>query len=95
MSGESDIIDAFSTDGLLEKFQLAVLEDDKDFFPPYYPVPVIRNEIYEKYPELKNVFDKLGPLLTETVMQDLNYQIDELQKSESAVASEFLDKNGF
>ena len=56
---------------------------------PYYPVPVIRNEIYEKYPELKNVFDKLGPLLTETVMQDLNYQIDELQKARALSPENF------
>lgn len=95
MSGESDIIDAFSTDGLLKKFQLTVLEDDKDFFPPYYPVPVIRSQVYEEHPELKAAFDKLGPLLTEEAMQEMNYKIDELQMDEKAVAKEFLDSQGF
>lgn len=95
MSGESDVIDAFSTDGLLRKFDLTVLEDDQDFFPPYYPVPVIREEIYEMYPELKAVFDELGPLLTEEAMQEMNYQIDELQRTEREVAQEFLKAHGF
>ncbi len=34
-SGSVDVIDAFSTDGLLEKFDLMVLTDDRHFFPPY------------------------------------------------------------
>lgn len=41
MNGESDVVDAFATDGLLKKFDLTVLEDDQQFFPPYYAVPVI------------------------------------------------------
>lgn len=95
MSGESDVIDAFSTDGLLMKFGLTVLEDDKNFFPPYYAVPVIREDIYKKYPELEAVFDKLGPLLTEDTMREMNYKIDELQMDEKTVAEEFLSSHGF
>lgn len=95
MSGESDVSDAFSTDGLLRKFALTVLEDDLNFFPPYYPIPVIRDEVYEKYPELEAVFEKLGPLLTEDAMKDMNYQIDEEQRDEKTVAREFLEANGF
>ena len=34
-SGSVDVIDAFSTDGLLERYHLVVLEDDRHFFPPY------------------------------------------------------------
>ena len=95
MSGESDVIDAFLTDGLLKKFGLTVLEDDKNFFPPYYAIPVVRGEILEKYPEIQDVFEKLAPLLTDESMQEMNYQIDELQKDEKDVAAAFLEKNGF
>ena len=58
-------------------------------------MPVIREEIYEMYPELKAVFDELGPLLTEEAMQEMNYQIDELQRTEREVAQEFLKAHGF
>lgn len=33
---ESDVIDAYSTDGLISYYDLVVLEDDKQYFLPYY-----------------------------------------------------------
>ena len=35
VNNEVDVIDAFATDGLLKKFNLKTLSDDKSFFPPY------------------------------------------------------------
>ena len=35
VDGEVDIIDAYSTDGLLSRYPLTVLDDDRHFFPPY------------------------------------------------------------
>ena len=46
-SGDCQFIDAFSTEGLLKAFDLQVLEDDKEFFPPYNAVPVIRMEVLD------------------------------------------------
>lgn len=60
MNGESDVVDAFATDGLLKKFDLTVLEDDQQFFPPYYAVPVIRSDVLEQYPELEDLLSQLG-----------------------------------
>lgn len=37
MNNNSQVIDAFTTDGLLRKFDLVVLEDDKNFFPHIMP----------------------------------------------------------
>ena len=34
VGGSVDVIDGFSTDGLLERYRLVVLEDDRHFFPP-------------------------------------------------------------
>lgn len=39
---DAQVIDAFSTDGLLKKFNLKVLKDNKNFFPPYYATPIVR-----------------------------------------------------
>lgn len=88
-----DIVTAFSTDGLLKKFSLITLKDDKNFFPPYYAVPLMRPDAIAKYPEIAPLLEKLGDLLTEDVMLDLNYQVDELQKDPRNVAREFLVKN--
>jgi len=93
-NGNSDVIDAFATDGLLKKFDLVVLEDDKNFFPPYYAIPIVREGILEQYPEIVPILDSLGRILTDEVMADLNYKVDELQMTPEAVAREFLVEQG-
>ena len=93
-NGEVDLVNAFSTDGLLKKFNLKVLEDDKNFFPPYYAIPVVNTEILEKYPEIEEQLNKLSKVLNNDVMVELNYKVDELQISPEEVAHEFLVENG-
>ena len=34
-AGEVDVIDGYATDGLIARYDLVVLEDDRGFFPPY------------------------------------------------------------
>ena len=92
-SKEVDVITAFSTDGLLKKFSLITLEDDKKFFPPYYAVPFIRAETLNKYPQIAEILERLGNLLDEETMIELNYQVDELQKDPKEVVIEFLTNN--
>lgn len=94
LNGDVDVIDAFATDGLLKKFELKVLEDDKAFFPPYYAMPIIRAEALEECPEIAPLMEELGEYLTDQVMMDLNYQVDELQQTPELVAREFLQSKG-
>lgn len=90
---EVDVVDAFLTDGLLKKFDLVVLEDDKNFFPPYYAMPVVREETLEEYPEIVEILDELGKYLTNETMMNLNHQVDELQLEPELVAQQFLKEN--
>jgi osmoprotectant transport system permease protein len=89
---KSDVIDAFSTDGLLEAFHLKVLKDDKNFFPPYYAVPLIKEKTLKEHPELKKVINSLSGKLTDEKMRELNYKVDSLKQSPAKVAKEFLEK---
>ena len=93
LNNNSQVIDAFTTDGLLKKFNLTVLEDDKNFFPPYYAVPLLKQKTLEKYPEVETLMSKLGPYLTDDAMQEMNYQVDEVGKNPEEVAKEFLLAN--
>jgi osmoprotectant transport system permease protein len=93
-SGETDITDAFSTDGLLKKYDLVMLEDDMNFFPPYYAVPITRSGLLEKHPEVVPVLEELGQVLTDEVMIELNYRVDELQEQPEKVARDFLMEQG-
>ncbi|MBU3112307.1 ABC transporter permease/substrate-binding protein [Clostridium lacusfryxellense] len=86
---ETQVVDAFTTDGLLKKFDLKLLKDDKQFFPPYHAVPLIRAETLKKYPELREVLALLDNSLTDDSIRDLNYRVDKGEQSRD-VAEEFL-----
>lgn len=87
---KADVIDAFSTDGLIKKFDLVMLRDDKNFFLPYFAVPVIRGDVLAKYPEIAPLLNSIAPILTPEVMIDLNYQVDVLRKEPADVVRAFL-----
>lgn len=93
-SNKTDVIDAFSTDGLLKAFDLKVLKDDKNFFPPYYAAPIINNKTLEKHPELKDLINKLAGKLDDEKMRELNYKVDKLNENPATVANDFLIENG-
>ena len=88
-----DAIDAFSTEGLLKSYKLKVLKDDKHFFPNYDAVPIVNSKTLKKYPELKDLINKLGGKITDGKMIDLNYKVDKLGEEPEKVAEEFLREN--
>ncbi len=93
-NGNTDVTDAFTTDGLLKMFDLVLLEDDLNFFPPYYAVPIVRNEIIETHPEVKIQLERLGGIIDEEMMIDMNYKVDKYGQDPARVAEEFLRENG-
>ena len=93
-SGKSQIIDAFSTDGLLLAFNLEVLEDDMNFFPPYYAVPIIREAVLIEHPDLEEVLNMISGKLDDKTMRALNYKVDKLGEDPAKVAHEYLVENG-
>lgn len=92
--GKVDVIDAFSTDGKILVYDLKVLEDDKQFFPPYYAAPIVTEDIYNEYPEVVEALNQLGGALTDETMQELNYKVGEEGMDPGVVAEEFLTENG-
>ncbi|MFQ5901427.1 MAG: glycine betaine ABC transporter substrate-binding protein [Thermodesulfobacteriota bacterium] len=89
-----DVIDGFATDGRIPAFDLVILKDDKVFFPPYYAAPLIRTETLNRYPELEDILNRLGGLINDATMQDLNYQVDKEERRAYTVAREFLLTRG-
>lgn len=85
-----DMISGDSTNGLIEKLDLVILEDDKNYFPPYEAIPVVRQETLEKYPKLREAIAQLSGNISETEMQQLNYQVDAEFRPVDEVVREFL-----
>ncbi len=88
--GDMDVTDAFATDGPIKQYNLKILEDDLGFFPPYHAAPIVRKEVLDKHPELKNVLNMLGGRLDDETMTELNYLVDVEGKAVEQVAPEFL-----
>ena len=94
-NGSVDVICGFATDGRIPAYDLVTLEDDKNFFPPYYAAPLIRRETLEKHEELRDVLNTLHGQLPDSLMQHLNFQVDEHNKQAAEVARDFLVEKGF
>ncbi len=88
--GDVDVICGFATDGRIPAFNLTMLEDDKEFFPPYEAAPVVHSKILKKYPELKNLLEEAANTISDKEMAEMNYRVDEQDERPSDVAAEFL-----
>jgi len=81
---------AFSPDGQIDAYHLIVLEDDKRFFPPYPVAPVVRDDALARFPKIAPTLNRLAPLLTDSVMRRLNWQVDGNRQEPADVARAFL-----
>lgn len=91
---EVDVIAAFTTDGRIPAYDLEVIADDLNFFPPYYAAPIVMNDTIEAHPEIEELLLELGPLLTEETMAELNAEVDINAELEEVVARNFLVEQG-
>ncbi|HEV7251621.1 MAG TPA: glycine betaine ABC transporter substrate-binding protein [Mesorhizobium sp.] len=93
-SEQIDVSFGFSTDWQIEDSKLAVLDDDKGLFPPYYLVPVVRQDALEANPKIAETLDKIAPLLTNEKMRAMNAAVERDRKEPAEVAAEFLKAEG-
>jgi len=94
IDGEADVAVAFGTDGEISAFDLVLLEDDQNLFPPYQVAPVVRQETLDANPALNDVLNALSPLITDEVMRRLNYQVSGEGQEPAEVAQAFLTEAG-
>lgn len=93
-SGQVQVIDVFSTDANLIKYNMVVLQDDKSVFPPYYAAPIVRQDVLKAHPEVSTILNKLAGKLDNSTMQQLNYKVDVQHQSDVTVAKQFLTSQG-
>jgi osmoprotectant transport system permease protein len=88
-SGSVDVIDAFSTDGLLERYDLVVLDDDRHFFPPYEAAALIGQRAAGR-PEVISALTLLSGKLDEPRMRALNRRVEVDGAAVASVAADSL-----
>lgn len=89
-----DVIAGNMTDGLIPALDLAVLEDEKHYFPPYEAVPVMREQTLAEHPQISEALNGLGGKISDAEMRELNYEVDGEKRDVKQVASEFLRSKG-
>ena len=67
-----------------------VLEDDKHYFPPYDAVPLVRDAVVMRHPEVREALRELGGKISEEQMRKMNYAVDGEHKDAKEVVREFL-----
>ncbi|MGN1385970.1 MAG: osmoprotectant update ABC transporter permease/substrate-binding subunit OpuFB [Bacillus sp. (in: firmicutes)] len=92
--GDINLLDAYSTDSEIRQYNLTVLEDDLQLFPPYQGAPLLREETLEEYPEIAETLNKLAGQITDDEMREMNYQVHVEGKQAADVARRFLQKAG-
>lgn len=89
-AGEVDVIDGYSTDGQIARYDLVILDDDKGFFPPYDAAPLVGRRVAEGRPDVIAALTELGGLLDEATMRALNRRLEVDGEDVGRVAADAL-----
>lgn len=93
-AGAVDFIDGYSTDGLLAKYDLVVLTDDRHFFPPYQAAALVGARLSRERPEAVAALTLLSGRLDERTMRAANRRLEVDLEDVRAVARDLLDSLG-
>jgi osmoprotectant transport system permease protein len=75
-AGEVDVIDGYSTDGFIARYDLVVLVDDRRFFPPYQAAALAGSRLAREHPQALVALTGLSGRLDEAMMRGLNRRIE-------------------
>ena len=89
-----DIVAGNSTDGPIRALHLAVLADDRRYFPPYQAVPLVRDDALKAHPEIQSAADRLAGRLTAEQVQAMNDAVDGQHRDPAEVVRQFRAANG-
>lgn len=85
-----DIVAGSNTDGLISALGLVVLEDDRNYFPPYDAVPIVRTDSLHQIQGLQSALMQLTGSITTEDMRNMNFAVDGKKQDAADVARNFL-----
>jgi osmoprotectant transport system permease protein len=93
-AGKVDVIDGYSTDGLLARYDLVALDDDRGLFPPYEAAALVGVALQRDAPGAVLVLTELSGRIGEERMRQLNRRVEVDGESVSDVAGSALHDLG-
>ena len=89
---EADVTPAYTTEGqLVNTDEFTLLEDDKQFWPPYNLAPVVRDNILDNNPDIKTILNNISAKLDTETVTELNAKVDVDGQEYTDVAKEYYD----
>lgn len=91
-SDEADATPAYTTEGQLsDTEEFTILEDDKNFWPPYNLVPVVRQDVLENHPEVETIINDINKNLDTQTVINLNAKVDIDGEDYQKVAKDYFE----
>jgi osmoprotectant transport system substrate-binding protein len=87
--------EVFTTDGRILALGLTALTDDKSFFPKFNAAVSLRQDAFDRDPDIAGVLNPVAAKLTNDVMIALNKQVSQDGKDPREVARTWLRQQGF
>lgn len=88
--GQIDATVVFTTDGQLSSPDVVVLEDDLGFFPSYLCGNVVRNDVLDAHPKLRDELEKLAGTISDADMAEMKHAVETDGQEPRDVAEDFL-----
>lgn len=93
-AGEVDVVDGYSTDGLIERYGFRVLEDDRGFFPPYQAAALVSERLVRENQPAVAALAELSGRIDVTRMRAMNRRVEVEGAPIPRVAAEALRELG-
>ncbi|GGS51970.1 glycine/betaine ABC transporter substrate-binding protein [Streptomyces violaceus] len=87
--------EVYTTDGRINSMNLAVMDDDKKFFPNYNAAPMINTKTSKEWPAIADVLDPVTAKLDNAVARKLNAKVDVDGEDPHQVALDWMVEEGF
>lgn len=93
-SKDVDVVLAYTSDPRINSFDLKILDDDKNFFPPYDAAPVFTKDFLDDHPDAGDAIKPLVGKLDVDTIRDLSGKVDNDKKDPKDVAKNYLKDQG-
>jgi osmoprotectant transport system permease protein len=89
-SGQIDLMDVYTTDAKVGRYNVRLLEDDRRFFPPYDAMVLYRLDFPQRYPKTWAALAELDNRIDAKRMGEMNAAVELDGRSFAEVAGAFL-----
>jgi osmoprotectant transport system permease protein len=91
-AGDVDLIAGDATSAHITSLDLAMLADDRGYFPPYDAIPLARSAMLLRHPDARAALETLAGRISAEDMRALNHAVDVERQDVASVVRRFLAK---